>query len=378
MAEADIATVERGTGLGPRQTAAAIARAIREGVYPAHQALPSYARLAALHGVGVQTVRTAMNLLEAEDLVRRQERRGVFVRGTARLPAGRPTSLRSVTIVGVPERLPVGPVGEWLTGHSLALEQRGLRMRYLAYYGREAEATAEFLAAAAAQGEGYVLLPMPPAALLEELGAHRLPYVVQCYAAYATEGMPPHARIFVNKYKGACEAVEFLLSLGHRRIGFLGCIPSAGASMPEFQIFEGYRSGLLRAGLEPRAHGTAHADTQDPLEAIEPARRILTQGPRPTALLCGNDAAAAGAVKAALALGIRVPEELSVVGFDNAPWLGPVEIPLTTVAIPRRDLGAGAIQLLLDIVAGKAGGEETRVLECDLVVRGTTGPAPRA
>ena len=142
--------------------------------------------------------------------------------------------------------------------------------------------------------------------------------------------------------------------------------------------FQAYMSGadvslmsLIGMGFRPE-----HVETQDPTAAVAPASRILAQRAHPTALFCGNDAAAAGAVKAALALGIRVPQDLSVVGFDNAPWLGPVEIPLTTVSIPRRLLSAGAVDLLVDVVAGRAAADDTRILECDLLVRDTTAPAP--
>jgi len=326
--------------------------------------------------VGIRTVRTAMDLLEREGLVRREAWRGVFIRQAPPRSTPSPAkAIKSVTLVGM--SLHDGnpfPINDWLAAHSNALERRGIRMRYVIYWGHEDWVAEELVNKGAAGGEGCILLGNAHAGLVRDLVSHGVPCVVQCYARYSLEGMVPHPRVFVNKYKGACDAVEYLAGLGHRRIGFLGGTPAGPYGGPGLQIYEGYCAALLRLGLEPRQEETAHVHTQEPEVAMAQARTILDKAPRPTALLCGNDAAAVGAIRAAEAMGLRVPQDLSVMGFDNASWLDPAKVPLTTVSIPRRLLSESAVELLLDVVAGKAAADESRVLECDLVVRGTTAP----
>jgi LacI family transcriptional regulator len=110
--------------------------------------------------------------------------------------------------------------------------------------------------------------------------------------------------------------------------------------------------------------------------AREAAVRALTgSGPRPTALICDGDILAAGACKAARGLGLRVPDDLSVSGFDDLSLARAIDPELTTVRLPAEAVGAGGMAALLSLLESGhgAGGE----LPVELVVRGSTGPAPR-
>ena len=107
-------------------------------------------------------------------------------------------------------------------------------------------------------------------------------------------------------------------------------------------------------------------------------QRAWAHGQRPTAILAMSDAMAIGAMRAARELGLRIPDDLSVVGFDDIDLAAHVDPPLTTVHQPIRQKGADAVRLLLDEVEQReANRPEHLRLETRLIVRGSTGPAPR-
>ena len=109
-------------------------------------------------------------------------------------------------------------------------------------------------------------------------------------------------------------------------------------------------------------------------EACRAALRLLDA--RPTAVFCDDDVLAGGVYLAARERGLRIPGDLSVVGFDDLPFARVFEPPLTTVRIDPEALGAGAFEVLLDLMEGRAA--EARVLPVELVVRGSTAAAPRS
>ena len=107
--------------------------------------------------------------------------------------------------------------------------------------------------------------------------------------------------------------------------------------------------------------------------------RAWALGLRPTALLCMSDAMAIGAMSAARELGLRIPDDLSVVGFDDIDLAAHVEPALTTVHQPIRQKGSDAVRLLLAEVEQRDTNRPEHVrLETRLIIRGSTGPAPRA
>ncbi len=145
-----------------------------------------------------------------------------------------------------------------------------------------------------------------------------------------------------------------------------------------FARLDGYRSAMATAGLEVDPlwvrFGTFHVDF-----GRDAAREILALPDRPTAVFAGNDLQALGVYDAARERGLRVPEDLSVVGYDDiapARWVSPA---LTTVHQPLRRMGVEAARMLLDPTARTAEGGVARVdLATHLVVRGSTAPRARA
>jgi DNA-binding LacI/PurR family transcriptional regulator len=168
---------------------------------------------------------------------------------------------------------------------------------------------------------------------------------------------------------GAAAAFRHLLELGHRHIGHL----AAAFDAPTFHLRDAARRRVLaEAGLDPDAQPRA----MTPIgidDARDAAAPLLAE--RPTAVFCDDDVIAAGLYLAARESGLRIPRDLSVVGFDDMDFARVLEPPLTTVALDAEQLGASAFELL----DGRMAGRRTRrrvVLPADLLVRGSTA-APR-
>lgn len=169
---------------------------------------------------------------------------------------------------------------------------------------------------------------------------------------------------------GAESAVHHLLELGHRRIGFLAGRPDLeSARLRE----EGYRRTLAAAGIavddELIRVGGYRAESAD-----APAHELLTRPDRPTAIFAANDLSAIRTMEVARSLGLDVPGDLSVVGFDNVPEAAQAEPGLTTVAQPLQQLGEEAMAMLLALLQGREVLQRHRRLATRLVVRTSTAP----
>jgi DNA-binding LacI/PurR family transcriptional regulator len=166
---------------------------------------------------------------------------------------------------------------------------------------------------------------------------------------------------------GAAAAFEHLVELGHRRIGHL----AAAFDAPTFGLREtARRSVLAKAGIDPDEQPRALTPiTID--DARDAALSLLEE--KPTAVMCDDDIIAAGLYLAARERGVRIPTDLSVVGFDDMDFARVLEPPLTTVALDAEQLGASSFELLEARMAGKRVRRRV-VLPAELLVRGSTGP----
>jgi LacI family transcriptional regulator len=171
---------------------------------------------------------------------------------------------------------------------------------------------------------------------------------------------------------GATAAVRHLVEAGHRRIGFCsvaGKFPLA-ADLRE----QGYRDALAAGGIAYDPSLVVHAADADTAAAHEPARALLDRADRPTAVFCFGDQLAMGFYQIAGRLGLRVPDDLSIVGFDNQQYIAEAVDPgLTTVQLPHAEMGAWAAKRAIDRVLGELDGvaPEAMRMPCPLVVRGS-------
>ncbi|GAA1728496.1 LacI family DNA-binding transcriptional regulator [Isoptericola hypogeus] len=172
---------------------------------------------------------------------------------------------------------------------------------------------------------------------------------------------------------GARQAVEHLIGLGHRRIAHLGGRPDLeSARLREL----GYRQALEAAGI-PVDPALVRVGGYRPDLADAPTHELLDPagGERPTAVFAANDLSAIHVMEVAAQLGLRVPQDLSVVGFDNVPESWGSAPPLTTVAQPMHRMGAEALRLVLGLLDGTTSERHLR-LPTRLVVRSSTAPPP--
>jgi LacI family transcriptional regulator len=173
-----------------------------------------------------------------------------------------------------------------------------------------------------------------------------------------------------DNLRGAQFATEHLLSLGHTRIGMLtGRADLQSARLRE----EGFRQALASAGV-PVDESLVEPGAYDAGVSADSAIRLLSRPDRPTAIFAANDITAIATVETAHTLGLRVPDDLSVVGFDNVPESALTSPPLTTVHQPIREMGQSAIDMLIRLIRGDDSEPVHLTLTTSLVVRRSTGP----
>jgi LacI family transcriptional regulator len=196
---------------------------------------------------------------------------------------------------------------------------------------------------------GVILVPRvsEDSALVEMLNQ------VGCrYARIAAVSLDEPARmIATNDRLGAVEVANYLESLGHRNIGL---ITGPQRYLSTRERGAGFLQALSRRGIElPATHIVEGGYTFE--SGVACAERLLAMTPRPTVIFALNDEMAAGVYKAAYRMGLRIPEQLSVVGFDDSPLASRVWPSLTTVRLPIREMGLRAAAMLLHPpVAGAA------------------------
>ena len=168
-----------------------------------------------------------------------------------------------------------------------------------------------------------------------------------------------------DNLRGGQLATAHLLGLGHRRIAMLSGRPDLESSRLREQ---GYRQAMAAAGV-PVSEDLVLVGGYDAQASAECTRTLLTSADPPTAIFAANDVSAIAAIQAAVGLGLRVPADLSVVGFDNIPESALCSPPLTTVNQPIRKMGERSIQLLLQLMRGDHVEATHITLQTDLVVR---------
>jgi LacI family transcriptional regulator len=187
-------------------------------------------------------------------------------------------------------------------------------------------------------------------------------------------GSDRYDSVVSDDYEGARLTVEHLMSLGHRRIAHT-TQPSGQLRRPHVLShtarLEGYREAMLAAGQEPDVIETSYSEEG----GYTAARIALTRPKPPTAIFAGADNAAFGVLRAAEEMGLRIPEDLSVTGYDNIYASSIGRVSLTTVDQSGHHTGELSAQLLLDRIAGRARSVQ-EVLAPKLFARGTSGPAP--
>ncbi|BDI33781.1 LacI family transcriptional regulator [Capsulimonas corticalis] len=216
-----------------------------------------------------------------------------------------------------------------------------------------------------------LLLIVPPtdSDILAALSSLSVPLVT--VSAIEVAGVPS---VDVDDRMGASLAVAHLADLGHRRIAY---IQGNENHVSTRHRLGGFLTEMAARGLEMPADAIRSAD-YDGGGAAEACAALLERPERPTALFAANDNIAVAALRAAKDMGLRVPGDLSIIGYDDAPSAALVTPALTTIRQPLAAMGAAAARTLARVIDGKESVEMRQLLQPELVVRESTAPIGRS
>jgi LacI family transcriptional regulator len=187
-------------------------------------------------------------------------------------------------------------------------------------------------------------------------------------AQCTTAGVP---WVAPDEVSGGRDAADVLLEAGHRRVGFINNLDDIPASAGRLA---GFRARLVEAGVRDDDVSVVSVES-DPVGGYAGAMDLLTRERRPTGIFCFNDRLAMGAYRAAAELGLRIPEDVSVVGFDNQEYVADGIFPgLTTIELPHYDMGAWAAEQLFRRIDGEGGDAPTARLRGPVVRRASVAP----
>lgn len=219
--------------------------------------------------------------------------------------------------------------------------------------------------------EGVLLMHFTSHAMVNDIRALGVPIA-------AIDVVPPledTIRVDIDNHLGATLATQHLLGLGHRRLAFIYGAPERASIAGRRQ---GFTDALRQAGVRmPRAAALHDCGELTHEAGYQRARRILAQKKPPTGIFCANDELAAGVLRAAHELGIGVPAQLSVVGFDDIAMSHFTDPPLTTISVDKEGMGRLAVAALIQVIDGQASVVDVEPGAVRLVSRQSSGPVPR-
>ena len=284
--------------------------------------------------------------------------------GAARALASR----HSLTIGNVVPTLGIGIFAAGVEAMQRRLEESGYQLLVAASLYDEKKEALQVRALIERGVEGIALVGHRHAPeVYELLSARKLPYV----NTYQFDGRNPHPCIGFDNRKGAFSLTRHLVDLGHRSFGIVTAPPSLNDRIAA--RLKGMLDCLAGCGITaPRLHVMEVAQT---IVAGRSATRALLQAnPDLTAVCCTTDTLAIGALLECKALGVRVPEDVSVAGFSDLEIVAELDPPLSTVHIPADLIGTRTADFLLDRINGRAGAKKIE-LEATVIIRQSTGAA---
>jgi LacI family transcriptional regulator len=215
-----------------------------------------------------------------------------------------------------------------------------------------------------------LVLPTNADAYLETLQRQGFPYML---VDHQGDGDYRHS-VSATNYQGGIDATRYLIELGHRRIGHITGVLSVGAASDRLA---GYRAALEQAGLPADPTLVVEGSFFQPT-GYSGAHALLSLPEPPSAIFAANDDMAFGVIEAARVRGLRIPEDLSIIGFDDIPQAASIHPPLTTVRQPLEQMGRIAVETLLRLIDGERDTVTQVVLPTELIVRNTCCPPAAA
>lgn len=351
----------------PLQLRSILIEEISRGVYSSSGKLPAERALAERFGVSRTSVRECLNVLVKDGVLVRLVGKGTFFASACTNP-GVPPVKESVGhlafLIGENIFQFVQPgYTRILVGAEQACRKQGYRLLFHSV-GEEEDDPQLGLPQGQPDGvRGVLVAGGLRKKTLERIVKWKVPIVLTDLIVdddNASAVGPDYA-------SGTRQALEYLAALGHTKVGFIG--------FPNSEKYQTYWQTLEKLDLGYNAHFVHFLQLPDLAPGIvagyQAIQAMLVSGPRPTAVLATNDLVAMGAIEALHLAGVRVPEEISVIGYDDLNQ--ELRLPLTTIRSHPEEVGRIAAQMLVDNLAGNAGQNRIAV-PTELVVRGTTAP----
>lgn len=362
------------------QIVESLRKAIEDKVYRPGDIFPPEIELAVQFGVSRGTMRKAMKVLVDEGILTRIPGKGTFIHTEDAKAAVPPERARLIGIVLPQMSDPLG--ASMISGAERVARQNGYSLIFCNLDEKLETEEEHFDRLLNHRVAGVILFPLAlpgELELIETLGDAEVPIVIidrQVPGLNATT-------ILADNFNGAYQAIRHLLDLGHRRIA---CITHPDLASSVSERIRGYEQAIRDAGLLPYAAVPmlsvgSRQDVDSPVVFSREDGRWVehmfsVQDP-PSAVFCINDYLAISVMRLALGHGLRVPEDLSIVGFDNNPFSQLAPVALTTIAQPTSEIGAKAVEVLLEKIEGTCCTEETLYLPTSLIARASTQPPVR-
>lgn len=352
--------LERGPNSRPlyAQVADKLKQRIANGEWADGESIPPEKALCATYDVARGTMRQALRLLEDEGVLRREQGRGTFV-SLAPIDA----SVGNQHVAFVVPYVRDSSVSTILIGFQEVAEQAGYSVIFN-HVNNDTRQQAEVINRLVRQGvRGIALYPvdsdhLQPIPLLME-SAYPIVLVDRYLKGISTD------YVMSDHFGGALRAVHYLLDRGHERVGLVTWL-SPSISM-EHRVL-GYTQALRERGIEPDASLICEVEGY-PAVDLEPLKVYPTRPQRPTAIFAANDQIASALYRVAGVVGLRIPQDLAIIGFDNLDISPHLDPPLTTIAQPFREIGRTAASILLQRIKGGSSAPQQITLAPSLVVR---------
>ena len=327
------------------------------------------AEIAKVAGVSRMTASRALNNQPGvsaetrEDILRIADEMGYSVN-----PFAQKLSNGRSRIIGVMAELHAPFTSDIVLGISGAAKSAGYEALVYSLPDRDSTAPSS-VASLLQQIAGGIIAILPyEASYLEQIASEALP-VVTIDTLYDD---PPFPSVDGDSYQGARLAVRHLADLGHRRIGF---ISGDNRLRSARERLAGYRDAVAQFGLDRDPDLVVDGDFLQK-SGFDAAKRLLALKHRPTAIFAANDISALGASQALREKGLRIPEDISLIGFDDIAIAQQMHPPLTTIRQPLRQIGRSAMNTLLARIGGLDAPSNRITLPTELIVRQST-TAPR-
>lgn len=343
-----------------QQLADQIDKDISEGKYAPGECLPSIRNLAEMFSVTVPTVQKALRVLINEDKLYARPGVGTFV--------NQPKTLTNKQIALVLPDVSNPFYAEITKAVAVTCRKLGFNIvLYNTFYNEEEELRC-ISELQNGQACGVLVAPIPDSRNVEAYqklidSDMKTVFIVRSLAGVEAPS------VVTADYSGVQTLLEYLIGIGHHKIGYISSYPSNRRQI----ALQAYLDTLEKHNLERRDEWVQISSLEGIAGGKEGIVKILAQQNKPTAVFACNDLTAIGAINAAHQVGLRVPDDIAIAGFDNIELAEYIEVPLTTMEQPKEGMGSLAAQMLIDLINGETELKKDSLLHPQLIVRQSCG-----